>query len=100
VGPSRELHGSAVDRGFTAAFELVATPALFGLLGYFIDGRLGTGVLFTAALTIVVAGYCLWKLWCQYNHQMEELESELIVARGGQRTSPGTESPDLVEDPR
>ena len=74
---------SQVERGFTAAFELVATPALFGLIGYFIDRWLGTGPWFMIVLTVVVAAYEIWKLWYQYTVKMTELEAELIAARTG-----------------
>jgi F0F1-type ATP synthase assembly protein I len=67
-----------VDRGFTAAFELVATPALFGFIGWFLDGRLGTGPILTIALTVFVAGYVLWKLLHQYNLEMDRLEDERV----------------------
>lgn len=81
--------GSSVERGFTAAFELVATPALFGFIGYLVDRRLGTGPVVTIVLAALVAAYCIWKLWYQYNEQMEGLEADLIAARtGGSVTDP------------
>ena len=91
--------GSGVERGFTAAFELVATPALFGLIGYFIDRQLGTGPIVTLALVTFVAGYCIWKLWYQYNHQMEGLEADLIAARTGARPE-STSTTEPVEEHR
>ena len=67
----------AADRGFTAAFELVMTPALFGLIGYFIDRQLQTGRIFTISLAAVVSLYVIWKLVYQYNTQMDQLQAEL-----------------------
>ena len=66
----------SVDRGFTAAFELVATPAAFGFLGYLVDRWLGTGPIFTIALAGFVACYVVWKLWYQYNAEMDRLDAE------------------------
>lgn len=84
VSAHRNPRGQGVERGFTAAFELVATPALFGVIGYFIDSRLGSGPWLTIGLTAVVASYLVWKLWYQYNAEMLELEAELIGRRSGQ----------------
>ncbi len=66
----------AADRGFTAAFELVMTPALFGLIGYFIDRQLETGRIFTIGFAVVVASYLIWKLVYQYNTEMDQLEAD------------------------
>lgn len=79
----RSRLGANAERGFTAAFELVATPALFGLIGYFLDARLGTGRLLTVGLAVLVAGYLIWKLWYQYTTEMVKLEAELIADRTG-----------------
>ena len=76
--------GRAVDRGFTAAFELVMTPALFGFIGYLIDRRLGTGPILTIALASVVTCYVVWKLWYKYTVEMTRLEAELIARRSGE----------------
>ncbi len=51
---------NAVADGFSKAVELVLTPGVFGVGGYFLDRWLGTapvfmGVLFFWALTVTVA---------------------------------------------
>lgn len=66
----------SAERGFTAAFELVATPAAFGLIGYFIDRWLGTGPIFTLALAGFVTCYVVWKLWYTYSTEMDRLDAE------------------------
>jgi hypothetical protein len=38
------------DDGLSQALSLVAGPVLFGLLGYLLDQRLGTGPIFAVAL--------------------------------------------------
>lgn len=43
--------------GLAQAFELVLTPLLFGLLGFFVDARLGTRPVMTAVLAAIgIAG--------------------------------------------
>ena len=89
--------GRQIERGFTAAFELVATPALFGFIGYLIDRQLGTGPWVMVVLVVIVASYEIWKLWYQYNTTMTRLERELIAARtGGQGVSSDTAPSDTT----
>ena len=59
------------------------TPALFGLIGYLIDRRLGTGPVLTIVLSGFVACYVVWKLWYNYTVEMTRLEAELIARRSG-----------------
>jgi hypothetical protein len=73
--------GRTTDRGFTAAFELVMTPALFAFIGHLIDGKLGTGRIFTLVLAIVVGAYEVWKLWYGYNAEVASLEAEMFQPR-------------------
>lgn len=70
----REVNTGFGD-GLASAFELVATPAIFGFLGYLIDQRLGTGAVFLLGLSLVVFGYVCWKLVMQYNAQMARHEA-------------------------
>src|SRR5688500_6226655 len=42
------------------AFELVATPLVFGLMGYGLDRWLGTLPIFTLILSLFVLGYMFW----------------------------------------
>ena len=62
--------------GLAAAFELVATPTIFGFLGHLLDDRLGTGALFLIAFALFVFGYECWKLIGTYNRQMDMHESD------------------------
>lgn len=99
AGPHRHQIGQSAERGFSAAFELVATPALLGLIGYFIDRWLGTSPVFTIALAGFTACYVIWKLWYQYNAAMAELEAELIGARtGGRNGTPSPATPRVADD--
>lgn len=60
--------------GLAAAFELVMTPAIFGVLGYLLDRALGLVPVFTLIFSLSVVLYELWKLWSGY---MAESDVEL-----------------------
>lgn len=79
----RELRDGAGD-AFSAAFEMIVTPALFGLLGWFIDSRLGLFPIVTLVLVAVTLTYEVWKLYSQYNEQMDKaLEERRAGYHGG-----------------
>jgi len=82
----REMRDGAGD-AFSAAFEMVVTPALFGLLGWFIDGRVGTFPIFTLALVAVTLSYEVWKLYRHYNAEMEAALEERRAGYGQQAAS-------------
>ena len=54
------------------AFEMIATPALFGLGGWLVDGRAGTFPAVTLAAVLVVFGYQVWCFARDYSLRMEE----------------------------
>lgn len=84
----RELTDGPGDQ-LAAAFELVATPALFGLLGWAIDGWLGTRPLVAVLSATFVAAYCIWKVVYVYrvrtDRQLEEMAREGHLLGGGRR---------------
>ncbi len=80
ANPAKVLQSA--DSGVTAAFELVLTPALFAVFGYFLDRWLGTSPLFVLLLAGIVVVYEVWKLWFNYTARMQELEAALPDARG------------------
>ncbi|HVM54778.1 MAG TPA: AtpZ/AtpI family protein [Acidimicrobiales bacterium] len=66
----RDLYNGFGD-SLARAFEVVFTPFLFGLFGWWIDGRVGTRPLFALTLGILVLIYTLWKLSAGYLTQMD-----------------------------
>jgi hypothetical protein len=78
TSPDGSRRFSHSDSGFTAAFELVMTPALFGFFGFLLDNKLRTGPLFTVVLTAIVAVYEVWKLWYHYNLRVDSLHAEIM----------------------
>ena len=59
------------------AFEMVVTPAIFGFFGWLIDRAVGTTPLFTLVIGVLVFGYEVWKMWWQYEQDMQEQERKL-----------------------
>src|SRR5215212_8347481 len=79
------------------AFEVVFTPFLFGLLGWWIDGRTHTRPLFALSLGILVLLYTLWKLGRGYMTKMDAETSKVLHrdwrrrARDADRRRPGAQ---------
>ena len=75
--------------GLSIAFELVATPSIFGLIGFGLDRWLGTGPLFVLLLSglalATVIGLTIWR----YGAEMErhDLERRAVRASRGPRTA-------------
>lgn len=78
----RELNNGFGD-ALSNAFELAVTPAIFGVLGYFIDRALGLVPVFTLVFSLFVLGYMFWKFWRQYEVEMTRQEEALRVGRSG-----------------
>jgi hypothetical protein len=75
-GDRRDMYNGFGD-SLARAVELTVTPAVFGLLGWLLDGRLSTRPLFTVVFTIGVFGYVVWKLWTGYEASMRAHEQRL-----------------------
>jgi hypothetical protein len=71
---SERLNNERVETGgdaFSTAFEMIVTPAIFGLLGWLIDSRLDLFPVFTLVLTGLVFVYEVWKVYVQYSADMD-----------------------------
>ncbi len=79
-----ELRRGAGD-AFAAAFEMIATPTLFGLGGWWLDSWLATFPIATLTLVFVVFGYGLWRLGHDYKIRMDEA---LNARRAGYSAAP------------
>ena len=66
-----EIRAGAGD-ALAKAFEMIATPAIFGFGGWLVDGRLGTFPLVTLLLAAVVFGYQVWSFVRGYGAAMDE----------------------------
>ena len=73
----RELNNGAGD-ALNRACELVITPMVLGLLGYLLDGRLGTRPLFTLAFFLFTLGYVAWKHYRHYGAAMDREQARIM----------------------
>ena len=76
---AREIRQGFGD-AFAAAFELVVTPAIFGFLGWLLDGRLDTFPVFTIAFTAITLAYASWRLARSYGEDLEQARIERRAA--------------------
>jgi len=67
----REMKQGSGD-ATAAAFELVATPAIFGFLGWLLDRKLEIFPLFTLVFVAVTITYASWRLYKQYTLRLTE----------------------------
>ena len=74
VGERRELYGG-FGNSLVWAFEFAATPFLFGLIGHFLDGRLGTGPWLTVFLVVFALAGLSVRMYYGYVAAMEEHEA-------------------------
>ncbi len=79
-GPKGELYRNFGD-GFTRAFELAFTPAIFGAIGYAIDRWLGVVPVFTTVLVLLTLVGLLLRVWYGYVYRMQALEASGPWAR-------------------
>jgi F0F1-type ATP synthase assembly protein I len=62
--------------GLAQAFEFAVTPAIFGVIGYFIDRAIGTVPLFTIILSLLCVVGIFLKTWYVYDAAMKAHEEE------------------------
>ena len=58
----------------TGSYELVVSPLLLGLIGWFVDGWLGTTPVLTVAFTVIGVAGAAVKLYYGYKLDMDEHE--------------------------
>jgi hypothetical protein len=76
----RQLNRGYSD-GLSRAVEIVATPLLFGYLGYLLDGWAGIRPVLTIVLATVGVSGIFAKLWLGYDREMREHEAGAVWAR-------------------
>ena len=77
---NRELYNGFGD-GLARAFELALTPALFGGLGWLLDGWLGLAPLFTIVLFLFGVAGTSYMAWFRYDAEMRRVEADKPWAR-------------------
>ncbi len=93
IGERRELY-SGFGNSLVLAFEFAATPFLFGLIGHFLDGRLGTGPWLTIVLVVFALAGLTVRMYYGYAAAMEQHEASAPwrVSPPKQRVSPPKQS--------
>jgi F0F1-type ATP synthase assembly protein I len=76
----RDMYNGFGD-GLARAFELAVTPALFGGLGYLLDGWLGLAPLLTIVLFLFGVAGTSYMAWFRYDAEMRKLEADKPWAR-------------------
>lgn len=71
----RQLY-SGFGETFSRAVEFVATPAIFGIVGHFIDGWAGTGRLFAVLLASLALIGMFLRSWYAYVEAMKSEEAK------------------------
>jgi hypothetical protein len=82
--PAPPKFSDTLGDALARSFELVVTPAIFGVAGYFLDRKIGTVPLFTLLFAFFVLFYEASKLWRDYVAAMERHEQALPKARASQ----------------
>lgn len=78
VAGSKNPNANAVADGFAKAVELVVTPGLFGVAGYFLDRWLGTSPIFTVVLFVWALSVTVGMTIRDYNAKMRAEEDRLM----------------------
>lgn len=75
VGERRELYNGFGDT-LARAFEFAGTPLLFGFIGHYLDGRLGTGPALTVLLVVFALAGVTVRMYYGYVAAMEAHEAK------------------------
>ena len=78
----RQIRAGAGD-ALAKAFEMIATPAVFGVGGWLVDGRLGTFPLVTLMLVLVVFSYQVWSFARSYGASLDDALESRRATYGG-----------------
>jgi hypothetical protein len=76
----REVQNGFGD-GLAKAFELVLTPAIFGLAGFGLDRWLGLTPLLPVLLTVWALGAVCYMTWFRYDAEMRRVEEGAVWAK-------------------
>ena len=62
--------------GLARAFEFAVTPAIFGAIGYFIDGRIGIRPVLTIVFVVFALVGMFVRMWFGYDQEMKGHEAK------------------------
>lgn len=87
---NRHIRSGAGD-ALAKAFEMIATPAIFGFGGWLLDGRLGTFPLVTLLAVVVVFSYQVWSFARAYTASLDEALESRRAGYGGTDAATGAQ---------
>jgi hypothetical protein len=76
----RDLYNGFGDT-YSRTFEIVVTPTIFGLLGWFVDTRFDTFPVFALTFGLLVFAYEMWKLSRFYLERSAEEDRKILGNR-------------------
>ena len=82
----RELNNGFGD-ALSRAFELAATPAIFGGIGWLLDRWLGLFPVLTLVLFFFAIAGVGYMTWFRYEEEMKAHEAEAVWNRGKRRAA-------------
>jgi F0F1-type ATP synthase assembly protein I len=82
LNPFRDL-GAREGDGLVMAFELVLSTTIFGLVGWWLDGLLGTRPFLTVVLAAFTLTYTVWRMVTTYGLEMDHHEARRNPLRRG-----------------
>ena len=77
ISERRELN-NGFGNALSKAFELALTPAIFGYLGWLLDGWAGTRPLFLVLFFLFTAGYTSWRMFGAYSQKMDAEQERML----------------------
>jgi F0F1-type ATP synthase assembly protein I len=81
-GDQRDIY-NGFGEAYSRAMELVLCPLLFALVGYGLDGWLGTRPVLTIVLGVFGLAGVVTRMVLQYAHRMKAFEAALPGRRSG-----------------
>ena len=83
--------------GLARAFEFAVTPAIFGAIGYFLDGRIGIRPVLTIVFVIFALVGMFVRMWFGYDQEMKVHEAKGAWNRPKPGAAPPAPAPVKVE---
>lgn len=88
----RQELNNGFGHAMSRAFEMAATPAIFGGLGWLLDRELGTSPLFLLVLFFFAVAGVGYMTWRRYEDEMQRHEADAVWNRSKQRST----TPDAI----
>lgn len=90
--PTSESQSASRHPGFdvgssSGSYELVFSGVIFGLIGLYLDRRIGTTPVFVIVFSILGFTGAVASIYYRYKHQIAQIQAETDALRAAQRGS-------------